>query len=180
MEKKDAKGTQKLSFTLTTSNNPELIATAEILKTEWEAIGAKVTVVSIEPSVLSETVIRPRKYDALLFGEVIGRGEDLYPFWYSGERKDPGLNIALYTNSKADSLLQKARTATSSEETSKQLSSFADIIKEDIPAVFLYSPEFIYVIPNKIKGLELPALEMAHERFSGILSSYINAKKVWK
>ena len=180
MEKKDAKGTQTLSFTLTTSNNPELIATAEILKTEWESIGAKVTVVSIEPSVLSETVIRPRKYDALLFGEVVGRGEDLYPFWYSGERKDPGLNIALYTNSKADSLLQKARTATSSEETSKQLSSFADIIKEDIPAVFLYSPEFIYVIPNKIKGLELPALEMAHERFAGILSSYINAKKVWK
>jgi peptide/nickel transport system substrate-binding protein len=180
MEKKDAKGTQALSFTLTTSNNPELIATAEILKTEWEAIGAKVTVVSIEPSVLSETVIRPRKYDALLFGEVIGRGEDLYPFWYSGERKDPGLNIALYTNSKADLLLQKARTATSSEETSKQLSSFVNIIKEDIPAIFLYSPEFIYVIPNKIKGLELPALEMAHERFAGILSSYINAKRVWK
>lgn len=180
MEKKDAKGTQTLSFTLTTSNNPELIATAEILKAEWEAIGAKVTVVSIEPSVLSETVIRPRKYDALLFGEVIGRGQDLYPFWYSGERKDPGLNIALYTNSKADLLLQKARTATSSEETSKQLSLFANIIKEDIPAVFLYSPEFIYVVPNKIKGLELPALEMAHERFAGILSSYINAKRVWK
>ena len=180
MEKKDSKGKRTLSFTLTTSNNPELIATAELLKQDWQAIGAKITVVSVDSSELTETVIRPRKYDALLFGEVTGRGKDLYPFWYSGERKDPGFNIALYTNSKADGILQKARTATSTEEAAAQLTSFIDIFYEDMPAVFLYSPKFIYVVPKKIKGLQLPALEMPHERFAGILSSYIKTKRVWK
>jgi len=180
MEKKDSKGTRTLSFTLTTSNNPELIATANLLKEQWSAIGAEVSVVNLALTELTETVIRPRKYDALLFGEVIGRGKDLYPFWYSGERKDPGLNIALYTNAKADTILQKARTATSSDETSKQLSAFIDIFRQDVPAIFLYSPRFIYVVPEKVKGFELPALEMAHERFAGILSSYITSKRVWK
>ncbi len=180
LEKKDTKGTVKLSFTVITSNDPELLATANLLKEQWRAIGAEVSIVSLDPAELTQTVIRPRKYDALLFGEVIGRGKDLYPFWYSGERRDPGLNIALYTNSKADSLLQKARTATSSEETAKHLASFTSIFHEDMPAIFLYSPQYLYIVPEKIKGLTLPALDMAHERFAGILSSYINAKRVWK
>ncbi len=180
MEKKDSKGTKVLSFTLTTSNNPELVATAELLRQDWSAIGAKVTVVSLDASELTETVIKPRKYDALLFGEITGRGKDLYPFWFSGERKDPGFNIALYTNTKADNILQKARTATSTAETEKYLSAFIEIFREDRPAIFLYSPKYIYVVPKKIKGLELPPLEMSHERFAGIISSYIKTKRVWK
>jgi hypothetical protein len=54
---------------------------------------------------LSQNVIRPRKYDALLFGEVIGRELDLFAFWHSSQRNDPGLNIALYANSTADKIL---------------------------------------------------------------------------
>jgi hypothetical protein len=47
---------------------------------------------------LSQNVIRPRKYDALLFGEVVGRELDLFAFWDSSQRNDPGLNIAMYAN----------------------------------------------------------------------------------
>jgi len=180
MEKKDTKGTRTLSFTLTTSDNPELMATASLLKEQWGAIGADVVILSLGAEELADTAIRPRKYDALLFGEVTGRGEDLYPFWYSGERRDPGLNIAQYTNGKADTLLQDARTATSSAETADKLSAFVDIIREDVPTVFLYSPDFIYTVPKKLRGLELPTLEMSHERLSGILSSYIKTRRVWK
>lgn len=180
MEKKDGTAIRKLSFTLTTSNNPELVATAALLKEQWAAIGAEVSVVSLDPAELSQTAIRPRKYDALLFGEIVGRGNDLYPFWYSGERKDPGLNIALYTNTKADGLLQKARMATSTEEMIKNLSSFEAIIKDDYPAIFLYSPDFIYAVPEKLKGLRLPPLELGTERWAGIFASYIKAKRVWK
>jgi peptide/nickel transport system substrate-binding protein len=172
--------TSSLSFTLTTSNNPELVATAELLKEQWAAIGAKVTIASLDPAELNQTVIRPRKYDALLFGEIVGRGNDLYPFWYSGERKDPGLNIALYTNARADSLLQKARTATSSEEIAGHLAAFEAIIEEDVPAIFLYSPDFLYVVPKKLKGLTLPPLELPTDRWAGIFASYINARRVWK
>lgn len=180
MEKKDSKGSRTLAFTLTTSNNPELVAVAELLKEQWRTIGADVTISSLDPVELNQSAIRPRKYDALLFGEIVGRGNDLYPFWYSGERKDPGLNIALYTNAKTDVLLQKARMATSSAEVRKTLSTFEGIIREDVPAIFLYSPELLYVVPENLKGLSLPPLELANERWVGILESYLRTKRAWK
>lgn len=179
MEKKDSKGTVKLSFTLATSDNPELVKTAELLKEQWSRIGAEVNISTNKLDELSQNVIRPRKYDALLFGEVTGRGDDLYPFWYSGERKDPGLNIALYTNAKADALLEKARTATTSDAATQDLADFVGIVKDDVPAVFLYSPDYLYVAPKQLKGLKLPSLEFGHERWAGILSSYINVRRAW-
>lgn len=180
LEKKSGTATTRLAFTLTTSTNSELAKASEILKQQWREIGAEVTITTLDPAELSADVIRPRKYDALLFGEITGRGNDLYPFWHSSERKDPGLNIALYTNSSADRLLERARTAISSEEIARDLESFKTIVAEDVPAIFLYSPKLIYVLPEKVRGVGFPALELSSERWIGIFSSYINAKRVWK
>lgn len=180
MEKKTAAETRTLSFSLTTSNNPDLVKTAEILKEQWLKIGADVSINALDPSTLNQTAIRPRKYDALLFGEIVGRGADLYPFWHSSERKDPGLNIALYTNSSADRTLEILRTATSTEQRTESLKSIHNIIAEDVPAIFLYSPEFIYILPSNLKNVELGALELPYERWATILDSYIKSKRVWK
>ncbi len=87
--------TLPLAFTLSTSNAPELVAAANLLKAQWAKIGANVTVKTYEPGDLTQQAIRPRAYDALLFGEIIGQDLDLYAFWHSSQRIDPGLNIAL-------------------------------------------------------------------------------------
>ena len=47
-------------------------------------------------------------YDSLLFGEIVNRESDLYAFWHSSQRKDPGLNVAMYTNAKVDKILEDA------------------------------------------------------------------------
>ena len=180
MQKKDKKQTQTLSFTIITSDNEDLVKTAEILKEEWSNIGADVTIVSLNPSDLNQNAIRPRKYDALLFGEVTGRENDLYPFWHSSERKDPGLNIALYTNSNADKLLATLRVATSTDVVAKTLSSFQTMIANDVPAIIIYSPELTYVVPKDLKNLNLPPLEITSERWIGIFDSYLKTKTVWR
>lgn len=180
MEKKGANGTTTLSFSITTSSNPDLVKTAEILKEEWRGIGADVSIIAINPSELNQTAIRPRKYDALLFGEIIGRGNDPYPFWHSSERKDPGLNIALYTNLSTDKILQDIRVATSSEAKTEKLLAFSEIVTNEAPAVFLYSPEFIYTLPSRIKNATLASLEMPYERWAAIFASHLKTKRVWK
>src|SRR3989344_5952561 len=96
---------QALSFTLVTSDSPELVATAETLAKWWQAAGMLVSVHVYPTSELNSSIIRPRAYDAILFGEVVGRTLDLFAFWHSSQRNDPGLNLALYTNARADSLL---------------------------------------------------------------------------
>ncbi len=180
MEKKTKTGTLQLKFTLATSNAPELKETADILKAAWEKLGAQVDVKVYEPGDLNQNVIRPRKYDALLFGEIIGRDLDLYAFWHSSQRNDPGLNIALYTNVKADKALEQSRSITDEMQRIDALKNFETEVQNDIPAVFLYSPDFIYLIPPKLHGFELGEVTVPAERFSNIRKWFIETDKVWK
>jgi peptide/nickel transport system substrate-binding protein len=180
MQKKTTKGTQTLAFSISTANTPDLTTTASIIKAEWQAIGAQVTVNIFDVGDLNQNVIRTRKYDSLLFGEVIGRDLDLYAFWDSAERNNPGLNIALYANSKTDALLEDAR-ATSTESTRlDDYAKFEDEIYADTPAVFLYSPDFIYIIPKGLKGFALGAITLPSERFLTVSSWYLDTDNVWK
>ncbi len=178
--KKVGKEISVLKFSLSTSESTELKTVSNELKTAWEELGVPVEIQVFATGDLKETIVRPRKFDALFFGQVLGRSSDPYPFWHSSQRLDPGLNITSYTNARVDKILDQARTETDREERVKLHSSFIDEIEKDTPAVFLYAPEFLYVITEKIHGLELGSVAVPSERFSNIHEWYINTDNVWK
>ncbi len=180
MEKKTKTSKTELSFSISTGDAPELKQTALIIQDEWRKIGAKVDIKIFETSDLNQNIIRPRKYDALLFGEIIGRDFDLYPFWHSSQRNDPGLNIAMYVNIKADKLLEDMRATTDKKLQEEKYRSFENLIKDDVPAVFTYSPDFIYLMPEKIRDVELGEATIPAERFANVFQWYIETNKVWK
>jgi len=179
LEKKGKSGTTRLSFSISTSDVPDLKRTAEILRDTWQSLGAEVDVKIFESTDLNQEVIKPRKYDILVFGEVVGRDFDLYPFWHSSERNDPGLNISLYTNITSDKLLDQMRSSKSIEEEQENLELFKEEIKKDIPAVFLYSPDYIYITDKEISNVIYPDLSNPNERFNDISKWYIETKTVW-
>jgi peptide/nickel transport system substrate-binding protein len=178
-EKVKGKETQKLSFSLTTSDTEELVESAELLKEMWKKIGVEARVQIFGSGELNQNIIRPRKFDALLFGEIIGRELDLFAFWHSSQRNDPGLNIALYTNSKVDKLLEEARGATDAEKRVAAYTKAIKTIRDDAAALFLYSPEFIYVLPQKIKGFTASRTTTPSERFLDVHNWYLDTEKVW-
>jgi len=170
-----------LSFSISTGNLPDLIATASILKEEWEKVGASVDIKVFEAnSDLSQNVIRPRKYDALLFGINVGRDMDLFPFWHSSQRNDPGFNIALYANITTDKILEEIRTIQEKDRRLEKYEQFEKEVLEDQPAIFLYSPEFIYAVPDKLKNVNLGLISQTSDRFLDIHSWFIETNKVWK
>ena len=72
-QRKTKKETTSLDFSIVTSEAEELQHTATKLQETWEKLGARVTIKVFNTNDLNQNVIRPRKYDALLFGEIIGR-----------------------------------------------------------------------------------------------------------
>jgi len=179
-KKKDKKTTVELAVSISTLNAPDLAKTVEIIKQDWEKLGVKVEIKQFELGDLQQNIIRPRKFDALLYGEVIGRDMDFYAFWHSSQRNDPGLNVAMYTNSTVDKLLEDARkTQDVSSRIEKYKKFEAEVIK-DVPAVFLYTPDFIYITPNKIKNNDLGIITLPFERFLNINNWYIETNKLWK
>ncbi len=190
-EKKGPKNSlQILSFELMTADAPDLKQTAQLLNESWAKIGAKVEVKIFDPSELYQNIIRPRKYDALLFGQLIGKDRDLYAFWHSSQRNAPGLNVAMYTNSKADSILESIRSNEDQSENQSKYSELKKIIQNDIPAIFIYSPNFIYVLPTnisidrKIDSISskniISNITNPQDRWNSVTDWYINTEKVWK
>ncbi|MDE2188446.1 MAG: peptide ABC transporter substrate-binding protein, partial [Patescibacteria group bacterium] len=173
-----SKKTQRLSFTITTADTPDLKTTAHLLASEWQSIGVSVTVNVLEYGDLENT-IDSRQYDSLLFGEYVGNGLDLYAFWHSSQRNAPGLNIAGYVNSTADRELTSIRTATNSTDLKAALAAFDSTFKSDVPAIFIYEPDFIYVMDDKVQNVSIMSVSSPADRFNGIADWYIETDRIW-
>ena len=177
---KNAKAKQVIDgITLRTSNVPELKSVASAVKADWERLGIPVSIELYEPGDLSQNVIRPRKYEALLYGTVIGRDQDLYAFWDSQERNHPGLNIALYANKTVDALLEKVRGSDDKKARTADLQKIEDIISADYPAAFLYAPNFVYSLPSGMRGVSFSQIIVPADRFATVASWYRFTDAVW-
>lgn len=177
---KNAKSKQSLgAVTIRTSNVPELKDVASAVKKDWEQLGISVNIELYEPGDLSQNVIRPRKYEALLYGMVIGRDQDLYAFWDSQEQNDPGLNIALYANKTVDALLENARSTTDAKTQQADLQKIENTVAADYPAAFIYAPNFVYSLPSDMKGVLLPQIITPADRFATVASWYRLTDSVW-
>jgi len=167
-----------ITFTLITVNQPFLIKTAEILQQQWQELGLEIKIKVFDFNELSREFIKPRQYEMLLFGEALGIIPDPLAFWHSSRTQDPGLNLSMYENKKADEFLKKARTAQDFDTFKQNLEDFQNILIEHNPAVFLYSPDFLYYVSKQIKGLEFDIISDPSKRFIDIVDWHVKTKRV--
>lgn len=172
--------TTKLAFSISTGNAPELTKTAELIQKDLAEVGIQVDVKTFELGNLNQNIIRPRKYDSLLFGEIINHASDLSAFWHSAQRKDPGLNVSMYTNAKVDKILEEVSSMTDEQARLKKYIQFENEIKKDLPAVFLYSPDFVYVVPKDLNRVGMKYIISPSDRYLNVYSWYTETDNVWK
>ena len=180
LEKKINNENLKFEITLVTADWPELIKAANLIKEQWGKIGAKINLEIAGLGAIQEDYIRPREYQAILFGEVLGSDPDPFAFWHSSQKRDPGLNLALYDNEKIDKVLEEARQNLDKKIRIEKYEEFQKLLVDDVPAVFLYSPAYLYPVNKKVKGVSLENLPLPSYRFSQIENWYIKTKRVEK
>lgn len=168
-----------LALTIRSANGALFENASSYITETWHSLGVEVNTELYEQSDLTQTVIRPRDYQALLFGIDTGRSLDVYPFWHSSQREDPGLNVSLYANISVDRLTEEIRTSTSAEEKELSLINFATEVNKETPAIFLFSPTFEYILRPGINTTQMKRISRASERFSNLNDWYINRSNVW-
>ena len=131
-------------------------------------------------SALERDIIRPRNYEALLFGEVLGHEPDPFSFWHSSQIRDPGLNIAMFSSGAADKLLEDSRRDSDQETRKKKYREFEKIVKENTGAIFLYSPHYNYAVRSFVKGVKAGSVVAPSDRFNEVEKWYIKTKRIWK
>ncbi|MEK9181231.1 MAG: peptide ABC transporter substrate-binding protein [Patescibacteria group bacterium] len=174
------KGDVSLEFTIVTNNFLLNEKTAEFLKKQWEAIGFKVNLQILTIGELEQNVLRPREYEALLFSENIGGDPDPLPFWHSTQRGEAGLNLAMFNNKEADTLLTEGRSNADSQYREKRYQRFEEILANELPAIFLVNPRYVYGVSSKVGGIELNNIVSQSERFLDIHKWFVKTKRVKK
>lgn len=162
-----------LSFDIAIPNTEEIRLVAEAVQEQLEQIGVRTVIRAYDQGNLNQNIIRTREYESLLFGYEVERPSDVYAFWHSSQISDPGLNISLLKNVRVDVLLERLRN-----EGLDDMSELNTLINESFPALFLYVPSYVYVLPEKAQGVEL-SLQSSEERFNTLTDWYIKTRKVW-
>jgi len=178
--KKIKEGSLTLEFQLTVPDVSFLKDTAEQLKMTWEKIGAKITLKILPPEEVLEKIIKNREYQMLLFGNVLNSTLDPFSFWHSSERFYPGLNLSLYNSKEADKAIEAFRQSANDNERKEKLLEFQQIIAEDIPAIFLYTPDYLYVTTNDLKGVPLEIIGEGAERLNNVEKWYLKTARILK
>ncbi len=175
--KKAESNTEQFTFTITTSDTPELRNGAEQIASLLKENGILATVASFDSTTLEEK-IRTRDYEALYYGIQVSRESQVYAFWHSSQREHPGLNISGYTNSRVDSVLEELQKETDSDTRLVLWKKFMDSFYTDVPAVFVYSPAYVYVHREKPLFTMTSSIHTTSDRFINIKHWYMETERV--
>lgn len=171
------KGSDVLKFTVHVPDIEELKEVANYIRQDWERFGVGVDIVAMQPQQLFEQIIRPRKYELLLIAQALKTEPDPYPLWHSSAIRDPGLNVAMYANKRVDNILEAVRGTINQLERIRLLQEFQDYLAQDLAAIFLYSPEYSYIYPKNLSGLDFQALNLPKDRFAKIYTWSLKVKR---
>ncbi|MDP2638937.1 MAG: ABC transporter substrate-binding protein [Candidatus Azambacteria bacterium] len=172
------KETTPLKFTVITTKSMQLASV--LIRDYLKNIGIEVDIKIASLSELQQNYLRTKNFSAILIGESYTNSVDPYVFWHGAAIKDPGLNLSLYNNKKVNKILEDARQITDPIKRAQKLEEFQKLVLSDAPAVFLYSPNYIYVVKNIVKNINFSNLAVPSNRFSQINEWYIATERVWK
>lgn len=179
-EKKIGKNTVKLELQLIVPQIQFLTDAADLIKTDWEKIGIKLDLVKLNPADINEEIIKNRNYQMLLFGNILKNNPDIFSFWHSSEKFYPGLNLSMFQNKKADESIEAIRKEMDAEKRIGKTGDLQDIIKSESPAIFLFSPYYLYVSIKDLNGLDGKSLITPSDRFKNVNEWYLETSRVLK
>lgn len=173
IKEKDGK---QLVFNILVPDEPEFVRIVGKIVNDWSKIGVRVNIQKANSASMGKDFIANRDYDMLIIGENLGTDPDPYSYWHSSQAEAPGLNLSAFTNGEVDKLLEEARQSSDTNVRIKDYTKFQEIIADEVPAIFLYQPAYVYKIYNKVKGIDLSAITNNWDRFYDVADWFVNYK----
>ncbi len=182
---------EPLKLTLLTSNQPHSYRlVAEEVQRQWRKLGVDVQIDVPDSMDAFQDRLLHRQYDILLFGQSLLDNLDSYPYWHSsgvqkitGDDKDlrsDAYNLSQYSSFEADNLLETIRRTGDENERQKSLKQLRGVLSNDVPAIFLYSPTYIFAHEREILGIELGSISLHSDRFLSMNKWYIKQERIFR
>lgn len=169
-----------LEFTISTNDSLLNSKAAEMLARQWETVGAKVHLNILPSRQLTDTQIKTRNFEVLVFPQKLAADPDPFLFWHSSQMKDPGLNLTGFDSAAADKLITEARTTTNQELREQKYREFYALLEQEAPAILLSQTQYVYAVHDKIKNVGIERLFDPTQRFYSLPDWYIEQRRAFK
>ncbi len=164
-----------LNLTVVDAGNNYLVA--ERIKENLASAGVNLEIKMVSGE-QAANLIKDRDFEILLYGQAVGGDPDIYAFWHSGQIGAKGLNLAAYNNSEVDKLLLEARSAVDAGTRINKYKEIQKILLSEVPVIFLYFPNYTYVLSREVRGFSGTVLIEPASRFSDVADWYLKTKKI--
>ncbi len=170
----------KLEFDIVVPEAKFLVESANLIREDWKKIGVNLNPIILKPSDAVNNAIKPRNYQMILFGNTLNNNPDVFSFWHSSQRFDPGLNLSIFSDKTVDGLLESLRQNLDENSRQQDLSKLQKIINDAKPAVFLYSPKYLYATSKNLGGFSAESISFQASRFEKVNEWYLKTARVFK
>ncbi|MDY0096828.1 MAG: ABC transporter substrate-binding protein [Candidatus Dojkabacteria bacterium] len=164
-EKEDKK---ILSFTLSYYDNDLNERLANSLKELWRQEGIVLNLEPLSYKQITQEIVATRDFELLMFEVETTVDPDQYNLWHSLKSNYPDLNISGYSYERVDILLEDARRSTKLDTRKKNYSLFQRYLTQDSPAIFLYHPNYTYVVKDSVEISDISNIFYPYQRFDNV------------
>jgi peptide/nickel transport system substrate-binding protein len=149
------KDNQPFEFTIMTNQgNKQRELTAQIIQQRLKGVGISVKVRVIEWAAFLKEFIDKKKFEAVVLGWTIPLDPDLYNVWHSSKTREGELNFISFKNDEVDRLVDEGRFTLDREKRKQAYYRIQEILKDEVPYIFLYVPDTLPVVSSRVHGIE--------------------------
>lgn len=174
------KNQETLNVSIKSPDTAELRSVGDTITTAFREVGINTEITYVNPIIFTEEVIRKRDFDFVLFGQVLHTPADIYAFWHSSQKNDPGLNIGSYSNKNVDTKLESLLKETDTEKQSQSIVDINNIIKNDTGALFVFSPKYIILSDGKADIVMPEEMSYSKDRYQYVHKWSIEKERTLK
>ena len=147
---------------------------AQMIASDWEAIGVRVELEAVPPDVFVADKLDTRAYQAALVDLNFSQtpDPDPYPFWDLGQAES-GQNYSQWNNRLASDSIEQARVTTDLAERTRLYHNFQAVFAEELPALPLFYPVYNYGVSNQIQGVTMGPLFDSSDRLATITKWFL-------
>jgi peptide/nickel transport system substrate-binding protein len=153
------------SFTVfTNANNPTRLNAALIMQHQLKKVHIDMKIKVLEWQAFLNTIVLPKKFDAILLGWGLSLMPDARSIWHSKSDKKGGFNLIGYKNETVDKDIELAERTTDESTLSKIYKEIFFEIANDLPYIFLYIPNDITAVSKDIKNVSNSLIGISHNQ----------------
>lgn len=129
-----------------------------IVQAQWAEVGFNVELLQLDATELNQKLVLDADYDLYIGGGgVYGADPSICAKYYHSDNLTPGgANNVRYVNPEVDQLYADGKRAADLEERKGIYTQIAQILNEDLPSIFLWSPDSMFAVNNRLQGFEAP------------------------